>query len=162
MSINHKALDQAFGEFWARFNVDDTLAPLTRIDHEASAILYYIAFSYAFDQNDRTALEALLVRRKPLPPEFMHLIVLLLQGPNLRGGPKPRFTTAERRNIHRLMLEEKSKTAKNIEDIAEDLAKEIKNKRGKSIGAVQIRRIWAEFKAEPWSMAFVKNNHNSA
>ena len=162
MSINHKALDQEFGEFWARFNVDDTLAPLTRIDHEASAILYYIAFSYAFDQNDRTALEALLVRRKPLPPEFMHLVVLLLQGPNLRGGPKPRFTTAERRNIHRLMLEEKSKTAINIEDIAEDLAKEIKNKRGKSIGVVQIRRIWAEFKAEPWSIDIGKNNHNSA
>jgi len=161
MSINHKALDQAFAEFWARFNADNTLSPLTRIDHEASSILYYIAFSYAFDQNDRTALDALLVRRKSLPPEFLPLFVLLLQGPNLRGGPKPRFTTAERRNIHRLMLEEKSKTAKNIEDIAEDLAKELKNRGGKTLSAVQIRRFWAEFKEEPWSTDFGKNNHNS-
>lgn len=162
MKHYHQQLDHAFTDFWLRMELGPSYAPLTRLFLEHIACEYYIAFSFAFDKADRQILDELLSQRKQLPEEFLPLLSLLMDGIKRRGGPLPQFSTAERRNIFFLMMQEKVHTKKNLEVLAEEFAEQIRSNTTKQLGDKSVRGIWDEFKDESWAIEFIANNHNSS
>ena len=162
MQSNHHQLDLAFTEFWYRMELGPRDAPLTRVYIEHIACEYYIAFSFAFDKADRQILDELLSQRKQLPEEFLPLLTLLMDGLKRRGGRLRQFTTAERRNIFFLMMQEKVQTKKPLDVLAEEFAEQIRSNTTKILKDKSIRNIWDEFKNESWAIEFIANNHNSS
>jgi len=133
-----------------------------RLDFEDIAMDYYIAFSFAFDKADRRILDELLRQKIPVPEDFLPLLKLLMDGLKRRGGPLPQFSTAERRNIFFLMMQEKVQSKKTLEVLAEEFAEQIRTSTTKQLGDKSVRGIWDEFKDESWAIKFRANNHNSS
>jgi len=158
----HQQLDHAFSEFWRRMKLGPSDPPLTRIYLEHVACEYYIAFSFAFDKADRQILDELLSQKKPPPEEFLPLLPLLMEGVKRRGGPLPQFSTAERRSIFFMMLQEKVQSKKPLDVLAEEFAEQIRKNTTNILGDKSIRQIWNEFKDESWAIEFIANNHNSS
>jgi hypothetical protein len=162
MKHYHQQLDHAFTDFWLRMELGPSDPPLTRMYLEHIACEYYIAFSFAFDKADRQILDELLTQKKPPPEEFLPLLPLLMDGIKRRGGPLPQFSTAERRNIFFLMMQEKVQTKKTLEVLAEEFAEQIRLNTKKILKDKSIRNIWDEFKDESWAIEFIANNNNSS
>ena len=162
MKYYHQQLDHAFTDFWKRTELGPSYAPLTRLFLEHIACEYYIAFSFAFDKADRQILDELLLQKKQPPEEFLPLLPLLMDGIKRRGGPLPQFSTAERRNIFFMMLQDKVQTKKPLEVLAEKFAEEIRLSTTKTLKDKSIRNIWDEFKDESWAIEFIANNNNSS
>jgi hypothetical protein len=160
MKYHHEQLDRAFTDFWLRVQFEH-IYPLARVSSEHIACEYYIAFSFAFDKADRRILDEFLSQKKPLPEEFLPLLTLLMDGVKRRGGPLPKFSTAERRNIFFLMIQDQVKTKKKIEELVAEFVEKIKENTSNEINEVSVRRIWNEFKKESWAVKFLANNHNS-
>ena len=142
MQSNHHQLDLAFTEFWYRMELGSSYAPLTQVSLEQIACEYYIAFSFAFDKADRQILDELLSQRKQLPEEFLPLLTLLMDGLKRRGGRLRQFTTAERRNIFFLMMQEKVQAKKPLDVLAEEFAEQIRSNTTKILKDKSIRNIW--------------------
>lgn len=162
MKYDHQHLDLSFTDFWLRMELGPSDAPLTRLHLIQTACEYYIAFSFAFDKADRSILDELLWQKKPLPEEFLPLLTLLMDGLKRRGGPLPRFTTGEKRNIFFLMIQEKVQTKKTLEVLAAEFSEQIELNTTNKFSPESVRGIWEEFKDESWAIDFITNNHNSA
>ena len=120
-------LDLAFAQFWAR--IDEAsgyhwVAPpqtLNQIKGDidcrneitadviiygtltTDAINYYIAISRALSRQGVEELHSMLESETPIPTEFLPCISAVLKGGLSKGGPRPRYSRAERINIYRMM-----------------------------------------------------------
>lgn len=161
MQSNHQQLDLAFTDFWLRMEFGPHKISPARLDFEDIAMDYYIAFSFAFDKADRSKLDELLRQKKPLPEEFLPLLTLLMDGLKRRGGPIPKFTTAERRNIFFLMMQDQLQTGKKIEELTEDFSEKIELNTEHKFSTKSFKNILREFKKEWADIELRANNHNS-
>ena len=161
MQSNHQQLDLAFTDFWLRMEFGPLKISPARLDCEDIAMDYYIAFSFAFDKADRSKLDELLRQKKPLPEEFLPLLTLLMDGLKRRGGPIPKFTTAERRNIFFLMMQDQLQTGKKIEELTDDFSEKIESNTDNKFSTKSVKNILREFKKEWAGTKLRANNHNS-
>ena len=126
MALDHSDLDEAFTEFWIRFeNKPYTGGPLAWFGQSSIAIDYYLALSYAIDKDDKSNLHLLLTNKVPIPIEFLPIISGLFIGRISKGGPKPQFTTIEKVNLCWIMDIRQRESGVDIKKIAVNLSQEM-------------------------------------
>jgi len=100
MALKYSDLDEAFTDFWIRFeNEPYTVSPLAWFGQSSIAIDYYPALSYAIDKDDKSDLHLLLKNKIQVPTEFLPILSGLYIGQISKGGRKPQFTSIEKVNL---------------------------------------------------------------
>ena len=126
MALKHSDLDEAFTEFWKRFeNEPYTGGPLAWFGQSSIAIDYYLALSYAIDKDDKSALHLLLKNKTQVPTEFLPILSGLFIGKISKGGRKPQFTSIEKVNLCWIMNTRLRESGVDIKKIAVDLSQEM-------------------------------------
>ena len=144
MALDHSDLDEAFTEFWIRFeNKPYTGGPLAWFGQSSIAIDYYLALSYAIDKDDKSNLHLLLTNKVPIPIEFLPIISGLFIGKISKGGRKPQFTSIEKVNLCWIMDIRQRESGEDLKKIAIDLAIEMEKSTYK-LGSERLMDIYKE------------------